>query len=218
MGAPTDQFPRETGGLPAATPAELVELADGTALRAADRAGGQAASATPRCGCSPTTAPSPARRCGSARARRSWSTSTTRATWRRPCTGTGCAWTTASTARTRPRHPIPIGGRFSCRVDVPRPRRLLVPPAHPRGLRPGDGPLRQRHRRPRGPRLLAAGAPRARAHARRRPASRTARSRRSAARRPRTRRWVASATSLLVAGEPELALTAQAGRGRALST
>ena len=27
---------------------------------------------------------------------------------------------------------------------LPRPGRLLVPPAHPRGLRPGDGPLRQR--------------------------------------------------------------------------
>jgi FtsP/CotA-like multicopper oxidase with cupredoxin domain len=29
MGGPTDQFPRDTGGLPAATPAELVELAKG---------------------------------------------------------------------------------------------------------------------------------------------------------------------------------------------
>ena len=29
MSAPTDQFPRDTSGLPAATPAELVELAEG---------------------------------------------------------------------------------------------------------------------------------------------------------------------------------------------
>ena len=40
--------------------------------------------------------------------------------------------------------PIPVGGRFTCRVTFPDPGRLLVPPAHPRGLRPGDGPLRQR--------------------------------------------------------------------------
>ena len=39
---------------------------------------------------------------------------------------------------------------------LPRPGRLLVPPAHPRGLRPGDGPVRQRDRRARRPGLLAA--------------------------------------------------------------
>ena len=65
--------------------------------------------------------------------------------------------------------PIAIGERFSARVDVPRPGRVLVSPAHPRGLRPGDGPVRQRPRRPGRSRLLAARAPRARAHARRHP-------------------------------------------------
>jgi FtsP/CotA-like multicopper oxidase with cupredoxin domain len=42
---------------------------------------------------------------------------------------------------------------------VPRPRRLLVPPAHSRGLQPGDGAVRQRRRRPVRPRLLAGGSP-----------------------------------------------------------
>ena len=52
---------------------------------------------------------------------------------------------------------------------VPRPRLLLVSPAHPRGLRPGDGPLRGHHRRAVRPGLLAAGRPRAGDHARRHP-------------------------------------------------
>ena len=98
--------------------------------------------------------------------------------------------------------PIPVGGTFSYRIDVPRPGRLLVPPAHPRGLRPGAGSLRQHPRRPRRPGLLAAGTPRAAADARRRPASRTARSRLSAATRRPTRRWAASATSCSSAARP----------------
>ena len=44
--------------------------------------------------------------------------------------------------------PIPVGGTVHLPDRVPRPRRLLVPPAHPRGLRPGDGPVRQHPRRP----------------------------------------------------------------------
>ena len=39
--------------------------------------------------------------------------------------------------------PMPVGGSFTYTRAVPRPGRLLVPPAHPRGLRPGDGPVRQ---------------------------------------------------------------------------
>ena len=42
-------------------------------------------------------------------------------------------------------------------ASVPRPGFLLVPPPHPRRLRPGDGPLRRDHRRARGPELLGAG-------------------------------------------------------------
>ena len=94
----------------------------------------------------------------------------TTATSRRPCTGTGCGSTTATTEPTRPRRRSPVGGSFTLPGALPRPRRLLVPPAHPRGLRPGDGPLRQRRRRARRPGLLAARQPRGRAHPRRRPA------------------------------------------------
>ena len=50
-----------------------------------------------------------------------------------------------------------------------RPGRVLVPPAHPRGLRPGAGPLREHPRHAERARLLAAGEPRAAAHARRHP-------------------------------------------------
>ena len=85
-----------------------------------------------------------------------------------------------SLARAAPRQPIrrhaPDAGADPGRRHlllphrVPRPRRLLVPPAHPRGLRAGDGPLRQHPRRPGRSRLLGAGAPRGAAHPRRRAA------------------------------------------------
>ena len=104
-------------------------------------------SATRPCACSPTTARSRARRSGCGRARRSPSTSPTTATSRPPSTGTGCASTTATTARTR-RRPRSRSAAVHLPRRVPRPRPLLVPPAHPRGLRPGDGPLRQHPRRP----------------------------------------------------------------------
>src|SRR6266581_1289913 len=54
-------------------------------------------STAPRCACSPTTARSPARLCTSIKDRRSPSRSATTATSRRPCTGTGCVWTTVTT-------------------------------------------------------------------------------------------------------------------------
>src|ERR687887_57421 len=47
--------------------------------------------------------------------------------------------------------------------------RALVPPAHPRGLRAGDGPVREHPRYPERTRLLAAREPRGAAHARRHP-------------------------------------------------
>ena len=61
--------------------------------------------------------------------------------------------------------PIPHGGHIHLPTPVPRPGLLLVPPAHPRGLRPGDGPLRRDHRRALGSGLLAAGRPPAGDHA-----------------------------------------------------
>ena len=147
-----------------------------------------------RCACSPTTALSQDRPCAWRRARRSRSTSSTRAISRRRCTGTACAWTNRSDGTHETQAPIPIGGRFSCTRRVPGPGPVLVPPAHPRGLRPGDGPVRQRHRRARRPGVLGAGEPRVGAHARRRADRGRPDRARSAARRRRTRRWAASAT------------------------
>ena len=63
-------FPTDTDG-PArgARRREVVELADGDDVRAADRARSRSGSATRPCACSPTTARFPGRRCASARAR-----------------------------------------------------------------------------------------------------------------------------------------------------
>ena len=90
--------------------------------------------------------------------------------------------------------PMAVGERFTARVAFPDPGAVLVPPAHPRGLRPGDGAVRQRARRAGRSRLLAAGAPRAGRSRSTTSCWRTARSRRSAAPRRPTRRWAASAT------------------------
>ena len=55
--------------------------------------------------------------------------------------------------------PIPVGGRVHLPHPVPRPRSVLVPPAHPRGLHPGAGPVRQHPGGPGRAGLLAAGTP-----------------------------------------------------------
>ena len=49
----------------------------------------------------------------------------------------------------------PDRGQLHLPHPVPRPRPVLVPPAHSRGLHPGDGPLRQHHRRARRTGVLA---------------------------------------------------------------
>ena len=67
-------------------------------LRPAHRPGRQPHRRRTPSGCSPTTARSPDRPCGSGRARRSRCASATTATTRRPSTGTGCASTTRTTA------------------------------------------------------------------------------------------------------------------------
>ena len=73
--------------------------------------------------------------------------------------------------RRNARHAGPDPGRRDLHLPGARARsgRLLVPPAHPRGLRPGDGPVRKHPRQPERARLLAAGEPRAAAHPRRHP-------------------------------------------------
>ena len=65
----------------------------------------------------------------------------------RRCTGTVCGSRTATTGPTKRRHRS-RSAAASPTIYVPRPGRLLVPPARPRGLRPGTRPVRQHPRRP----------------------------------------------------------------------
>ncbi len=65
--------------------------------------------------------------------------------------------------------PIPIGGSLHAEDHVPRRRVLLVPPAHPRGLRIGARSLRHDHRRTLRSVVLAPGRPAPDDHARRSP-------------------------------------------------
>ena len=107
-------------------------------------------SATTGCACSPTTGRSPDRRSGSGKASEITvhvrNDADTEATvhWhglraRQPL------------RRRPPRDPgaDPDRRRVHLPAPVPRPRPLLVPPPHPRGLRPRHGPVRQHRRRPR---------------------------------------------------------------------
>ena len=213
MSAPTDHFPRDTGGLPAATPAGLVELARGQRFELADRAGEQADRRRHGADAGLQRLDSRADAAGPPglgdRGRRRQR--------RRP--GADGALARPAPGQPLRRHPRDPGADPRRRPlllprAVPRPRRLLVPPAHPRGLRPGTGPVRQRDRRARGPRLLGAGAPRARASRSTTSCSRTA-DRAVQPPRPTTRPWAASANA---AGRRRAGTRAdrQARRGRAL--
>ena len=62
--------------------------------------------------------------------------------------------------------PMQVGRKLQLSTALPRSRPVLVPPAHPRGLRPGDGLVRQHRGRPVGPGLLAPGEPGGTAHPR----------------------------------------------------
>ena len=169
MATASDHFSTETEGLREARAAEAVKLADGDAVRAHDRSGGQAARRRPRADAGLQRldpGPDPASEGGLR----------DRGQRRQP----GRHGRDRPLARPAPREPVrrnprDPGSDSSWRQlhgprRLPRPRCVLVPPAHPRGLRPGNGPLRQRHRRALGPRLLAAGSPRSGSHPRRHPA------------------------------------------------
>ena len=132
---PAESYPTNPSGLPEVTRPGLLNWPTATISTCGSSlwAGG---SGTPRCGCWATTALSPARRSRWSRALRRSSTSSTRATWRQPCTGTGCGWRTSATAsRTRPR-PHPDRWQLHLPDPVPRPGPVLVAPAHPGGLDP----------------------------------------------------------------------------------
>ena len=162
----SDQFPTDAAGLPEARASEIVELAhdDEFDLRIAPVAK-RLGEATARMLAYNGSIPGPTLRV--AEGARPLSMSSTRPISRRPSTGTACGSTTAMTARTRHRRRSP-SAEVLLPAGVSGPGRLLVPPAHPRGLRPGDGPVRQHPRRSGRSRLLAAGASRDAADARRR--------------------------------------------------
>ncbi len=166
MTTSSEHFPRDTGGLPAARPTDTIELADGECfeLRIAPvtkRIGDATVRMLAYNGSIPGPTLTRAPGLGD-RGRRDQR--------RRP--GGDRALARAAAGEPLRRHARDAGadpGRRPVLVSrpVPRPGRLLVPPAHPRGLRPGAGPVRQHPRRPGRSRLLGPGAPRARAHARR---------------------------------------------------
>ena len=145
----TDIFPTETTGLPNASPSETVELSDGDTLRAADRPGRASGSATTPCACSAYNGSIPG---PTLRVREGSEILVDVHQRRRPGGDRPLAWTAArQPLRRHARDAAADPGRRGLLLPdaVPRPGPLLVPPAHPRGLRPGDGPLRQHRRRTR---------------------------------------------------------------------
>ena len=204
-----DQLPTETEGVRDATSTEVVELADGDSFELEIAPSGNA-SAMRSCACSPTTARSRADALGSRRLDRD-----------RPGDEPRRPRRHRALARPPAREPLRRDARDAgadpgrrdvhLRGAAPRPGRLLVPPAHPRGLRAGARPVREHPRRPRGARTTG------------RPptASSSSRSTTSSSRTARIAPFSASETThvamgrfgnvMLVAGEPDLSLTARRG-------
>ena len=114
-----DVFSTETAGLAEVSAPGVVRLHDGDRLSSASVQCARTSTA-PSCGCSPTTARSPARPCTWSRGRRSPCRPATTATSRRPCTGTACGWRTATTgSRTRRRSRSRSAARTRCQVQFP---------------------------------------------------------------------------------------------------
>ena len=214
MSAPTDQFPRDTSGLPAATRDRARRAGRGPALPAADRAGRQAARRRHRADAglqrlhSRADAEGPPG-LGDRRRRRQRGRP-----GGRPCTGTACAWTTAPTARTRRRR---------------RSRSAAASPAASRSRIPASTGTTRTSARTTGRRwastATSSSSPRTPTTGRRRTAScaltlddvlledgQIAPFSRSETNYAAMGRF---GNMLLIAGEPELALTRQAGRGGA---
>ena len=162
----TIEFPRETEGLPEAGRTELVELADGDEFELEIKpVKKRIGDATVRMLTYNGSVPGPTLKVPQG------ATITvhvrTTATSTRPCTGTACdreplRRNTRDTGADPGRRDLHLPGARA------RPRRLLVPPTYPRGLRTRDGPVRNILVDPERARLLAAGEPRAATHPRRR--------------------------------------------------
>ena len=158
--APAESFPTDPTGLPEATRPALLELADGDDLHlrigpVAKRLGDTTVRMLGYNG----SIPGP-----TLKVRQGSEIDRPRHQRRRPGDHRALARAAAGEqVRRRPaRDPDADPGRRQLHLPhpVPRPRPVLVPPAHPRGLHPGDGPVRQHPGRPRRPGLLAAGPPR----------------------------------------------------------
>ena len=204
------QLPIDTEGLPEATPPELVELADGDSFEleiapVAKRIG----DATVRMLAYNGSIPGP-----TLEVPQGATVTVDVDEPRRPRRDRALARAPArEPLRRHARHAGADPGRRDVHVPASTSptRRLLVPPAHPRGLRAGARPVREHPRRARASRTTG-----------RRPtasccsrsttsSSRTAGSRRSASPRRPTWRWAASATSCSSRGEPDLSLEAKRG-------
>ncbi len=121
MSAPTDQFPRDASGLPAATAAEFVELADGERVRVADRAGQQADRR--RHGADAGLQrldPGPDAE-GRGKARRSRSMSINEGDLEATVHWHGLRLDNRYDGTHETQAPIPVGGRFTYRVTFPDP-------------------------------------------------------------------------------------------------
>ena len=162
-----DQFPTEIAGLPASVPSQLVELGRRGAVRAADRARHEADRRRDRAHAlvqrlDPRADAQGAAGVGGRRRRRERGRPRRDGALARAAARQPLRRNARDAAADGDRRELPVP------VAVPRSGRLLVPPAHPRGLRPGAGPLREHPRRPDRPGVLAAGQPRGVADARRR--------------------------------------------------
>ena len=149
---------RSRGACRSAVDTDVVELADGDTFDLRIASGRRSSSATTRCACSPTTARSPARHCACREGSEVTVDVSNDADIEATVHWHGLRLDNRYDGTHETQAPIPVGGSLHLPDLVPRPGRVLVPPAHPRGLRPGDGAVRQHRRRADRSRLLAAGA------------------------------------------------------------
>ena len=140
------EMPRETEGLPEAGTTQVIELAEGRHLRARDRAGQETNRRRDGADARATTArfPDPTLKVTQG------STITVNVTNRGDIDATvhwhGLRLENRYDGTHDTQAPIPVGESLHLPCPCPRRRRLLVPPSHSRGLRPGAGPLRKHPR------------------------------------------------------------------------
>ena len=145
--SPTIEFPRDTEGLPRTRKTELVELADGDEFELEIiPVKKQIGDATVRMLAYNGSVPGPTLRIPQG------ATTTVHVTNHGDLEATvhwhGLRLENRYDGTHDTQAPIPVGETVHVPVHVPDAGRLLVSPAHPRGLRPGAGSLREHPRRP----------------------------------------------------------------------